>query len=193
VGEGGIPFTGEVTVQGREQMRIDIAVTVDGKEYKFLQVVNRDKGWRKNPGNNKTEVLKKDRLEEQREQMYAGWVASLAPLRDKEFKFAPVGEIQINGQAAIGVRVDREGHRPVNLFFDKKTGLLAKSEFTVKDEMAGDREVTQEILYSEYKTFDGTKHATRLTTNRDGKRYSEGELVELKLHESLDDSSFGEP
>jgi hypothetical protein len=192
VGEG-VPFTGDFAIQGRDQMRVELAFSVGGQDLKFVQVINRDKGWRINPGSDKTETLAKDRLEEQRGQMYAGWVASLAPLRDKAFKLSTVGEAQVDGQPAVGVRVEREGQRPVNLFFGKKSGLLVKSEYTVKDEMAGDKEVMQEMLYKGYKTFDGARHATRVTINRDGKRFSESEVTEFTRHERLDDSTFAKP
>jgi hypothetical protein len=192
VGDG-VPYTGDFSIQGAEQMRMDLVITFMGQELKFVQVVNRNKGWRINPGSDKTEALGKGQLEEQREQMYAGSLAHLSPLRDKAFKLSALGEAQVAGRPAVGVRVERQGKRPVNLFFDKTSGLLVKSEYTVKDEMAGDREVMQEVLYKDYKTFAGTKQATRVNFNRDGKRYSEGEVTAFERHESLDDSAFAEP
>ena len=42
----------------------------------------------------------------------------------------------------MGVKVESKGHRDVNLFFDKGSGLLVKAEFIIKDIMGGaDKEV----------------------------------------------------
>jgi hypothetical protein len=193
----GIPFTAEFSVQGAEQMRIELEFSANGMDFKFVQVVNRDKGWRVIPGMDKTVALTKEQLKEQRGQMYAGWVASLQPLlREKgakALKLSPVGEAQVGDRPAVGVRVEREGERPVNLFFDKKSGLLVKSEFTIKDEAAGDKEVMQETLYKDYKTVGGARHPTRLIVNHDGKRHTEAEVTEFERHEQLDDSVFAKP
>ena len=100
-----------------------------------------------------------------KEASYARWAGSLVPLLNKGFQLASLGEIKVDGKLAIGVRVSHKGHRDINLFFDKDKGLLVKSEMTVKDPMAGGKEVTQETLYSDYKEVSGVKRPSNLTAS----------------------------
>jgi hypothetical protein len=188
-------FTGEFNVQEPEQARLTLMLNIMGQDFKFVQVVNRTKGWRIIPGKDKTEAMNKEMLEEARGQMYAGWVTRLSPLKDKAFKLSVVGEAQVDGRPALGIRVEREGKRPVNMFFDKKSSLLVKTEFTVKDEFAGDKETMQETIYKDYRNAGdtGLKYPGRVTVFRDGKRYSESEVTEFEALERLDDGVFAEP
>jgi hypothetical protein len=194
VGEG-TPYTGDFAVQHPAHFRVELNINIDGKDFRFVQVINGNKGWRIIPGKDKAEAMKKDILDEQRGQMEAGWVTHLLPLRDKAYKLSPVGQADVAGRKTLGIRAEHAGQRPVNLFFDKESGLLVKSEFTVKDEFAGDTEVLQEIIYKDYKTAEatGVKYPTRATTSRAGKRFDESEVTEFQMHEHLDDSMFGEP
>src|SRR5262249_51138631 len=130
---------------------------------------------------------------EAQEELYAQSVETLVPLRDKAFTLAPVGEVKVGDQPAIGVRVSRKDHRDISLFFDKDKGLLLKSERIVKDEMAGGKEVLQESVYSNYKYTDAGLAAMKITIKRDGKPYVDSETKEVKLDEKLDDAVFGKP
>ncbi|QJW92743.1 hypothetical protein [Frigoriglobus tundricola] len=186
----GIPMTGEVTTQGPDQQRIDIEVEAGGQKIPILIVVDGDKGWSKIAKD--TNELGKDELGEAKEQAYAGWVATLAPLKGKQFKLATVGEIMIEKRPALGVKVSSKGHRDVDLYFDKETGLLVKSESRVKEEGSG-QEVTEESFPSEYKEIQGTKQAMKFTVKRNGKLYMEGESTDVQLAEKLDASTFAKP
>ena len=119
-------------------------------------------------------------------------MASLAPLKDKAFSVSTFGEAEIAGRKAVGVNVTREGHRPINLFFDKETFRLVKSETRVKDETSG-QEVTQESTFGEFKVVEGTQQPLKITIKRDGKPHADVEVEEFKLSESLDDSLFAKP
>ncbi len=186
----GIPMSGEVTTQGPDRQRVDIEVEAGGQKIPILIVVGGDKGWSK-IGKDTTE-LGKDELAEAKEQSYVAWVATLAPLKGKQFKLATVGEIMIEKRPALGVKVSSKGHRDVDLYFDKETGLLVKSESRVKEE-GSDQEVTEESFPSEYKEVQGTKQAMKFTVKRNGKLYMEGESTDVQLAEKLDDSTFAKP
>jgi hypothetical protein len=160
---------------------------MDGQAISLMSVVNRDKGWLKI--NETTIDLSADQLAETKEQAYAGWVATLLPLKDKAFVLSPFGETEVAGRKAIGVNVTREGHRPVNLFFDKETTGLVKTESRVKDDTTG-QEVTEESTYGEYKIVDGVLQAMKITVKRDGKPHADVEVEEIKPSEKLDDSVF---
>ena len=185
-----VPMTGEVAVQGATRQKIDVEVEAGGQKFQVAFVLNGDKGWAKI--GNETKEMTKDELAEAKEQAYAGWVATLAPLKDKGFTLATVGEIRIDKRPALGVKVTSKGHRDVDLYFDKESGLLVKVETRVKDEGSG-QEVTEETFPGEYKDVQGTKQAMKFTVKRDGKLYMEGEATEVTLAEKLDDNVFAKP
>ena len=81
----------------------------------------------------------------------------------------------------------------MSLFFDKKTGLLLKTETRSKDPMAGDNEYTAETLYDDYKKVDGFPVAHKVTVKRDGKLFFASENSDVRLAEKLDDSTFEKP
>lgn len=85
-----------------------------------------------------------------------------------------------------------EGHRPVNLFFDKETFRLVRSETRVRDEATA-QEVTEESTYSEFKTVEGTQQAMKVSIKRNGKSYADIEVEEFKFSKKLDDSEFAKP
>jgi hypothetical protein len=184
-----VSFTGDFAAQPPEQSKTNIEGSVMGQNFKVTVVVNGDKGWIKLM--DQTMDLDKDKLAEEREGNYARWVTMLTPLLDKGFTLSPIGEVKVDKTEAVGIKVSHKGHRDVNLFFDKKTHLLLKSESRVKDDSG--KEVTQEVLYSDYKEFDGIKRPVKLTINRDGEKFLEGEMTDMKLVEKFDDSEFAKP
>lgn len=180
----GVPYTGKYALQWPGKFRMEI-------EGAFLLVLNGDKGWVK-VADTVTE-LNAEQLSQQQEEHYGGWVASLLPLKEKEFKFATTGEVKIDNRDCVGVRVSREKHRDVNLYFDKQTGLLAKSEHTVNAQELGGKEVLQEVHYAGFQEIDGVKVPTKVTLKRDGKLFVEGDNTDIKAHGTLDDSVFAKP
>ncbi len=133
-----------------------------------------------------------EQLAETKESAYSGWVATLLPLKDKAFRLAPFGETEIAGRKAIGVNVTREGRRPINLFFDKATFHLVRTETRVKDEMTN-QEVTEETTFGEYKLIEGAQQPLKITIKRNDKPHADVEVIEFKYAEKLEDSVFAKP
>jgi hypothetical protein len=102
-------------------------------------------------------------------------------------------EAKVGDRAAVGVKVSSAGHRDVDLYFDKMSGLLVKSETRVKAEEMDGKEVSQETVFTEFKEIDGAKVATKFVIKRDGKPYVEAELTDLKPAAKLDDKLFAKP
>src|SRR5262249_42655075 len=152
--------------------------------------VNGNKGWTQVMGT--TQELDKDAMAEAKENFYAERVKNLAPLTGKGFKLEPLGEAKVGKREAVGVKVSHKGHRDVNLYFDKKTGLLLKAERRAKDPMAG-TEFTQADLYDDYKEVEGIQHARKLTILRDDKKFVTGVLSDYKPLEKLDNDVFAKP
>jgi hypothetical protein len=184
-----IPYTGEFTFQGADQHRLAVEGEVNGQKFKFVKVLNKDKGWFSIMG--MTQEMDKEKLAEEREQTYAGWLTTLVPLQDKAFTLAPAGQVLVDAQPAIGVRVSREGHRDVTLYFDKKTHLLVKTEARVKEDNG--MEVTEETFYSDYKGDGGGKQPYKLVIKHDGKLHVESEITEYKALEQAEDGTFDKP
>lgn len=185
-----VSFTGDLASQGASQQRLSISFVLDGQPISFTSVLNRDQGWLK--FSNDTVDMPAEQLAETKEQAYSGWVATLLPLKDKAFQLAPFGEVDIAGRKAVGVNVTREGHRPINLFFDKETVRLVRSETRVRDDVTA-QEVTEETTYSEFKAVEGTQQAMKVVVKRNGKPHADVEVEEFKPSEKLEDSVFARP
>ena len=186
----GIDFTADLKTQDPGQSRMDFNVEVMGQTFEFIQTMNGDKGWKSVGGN--VEDMNKEELEEGKETIYAERLTRLTPLKEKGYKLSVLGEKKVGDRTAVGIKVSRDGHRDVSLYFDKETGLLRSTERRAKDVMAG-QEFAQETLYANYKAVDGVKHPHKVTINRDGKLYVEAEISEFKRLEELDASMFAKP
>jgi hypothetical protein len=193
MGDEGVPFTGEWDAQGADQMRIRLEGKAMDQTFVLTKVVNGDKGWTK-LNKDKASPMPRDVLAEEKEQMYGTWVATLTPLKAKGFKLSSLADTKVEGRPAAGVRVSHAGRRDVSLYFDKKTYLLLKSAMTVKNvEDGSNKEMLQEIYYGGYKEFGGAQYPTKMSMRRDGKRYVEGELTEVRPAAKLDAKVFAEP
>jgi hypothetical protein len=191
LGEG-IPFVGEWHFQGHKQSRFVLEIKVMNQALTFTQIVNGDKGWVK--FNEEVKAMPEGELAEEKEDMYAKWVCSLLPLKDKAFKLTALGEVKVDDKTAQGVRVSREGKRDINLYFDKTSGLLVKSEHQVKDvKGGGDKDMSQETIFADYKEFKGTKYPTKIHIKRDGNQFVDADMTEIRPVEMVDEAMFAQP
>jgi hypothetical protein len=190
MGDEGIDYTGENSLQLPNRFRTEVEGEAGGNKFKFVQVIDGDKGWR--AFNDMVQDLDKEQLDEGKENLHLQGVTHLTPLLDKAYKLSSLGEVKVGDRAAIGIRVQHKGHRDVSLFFDKDKGLLIKTETRVKDLMAG-QEYTAEAFSDDFKRVEGVMVPHKITIKRDGKRFVEAEVTEAKLLEKLDDSVFAKP
>src|SRR5262245_8191478 len=176
-GEQAADFTAEFKVQEPSQSRMDINLDIAGSSIEGIQTLNGDKGWKSVGGN--VEDMNKDEYEEAKEGLYADRVSRLLPLKEKGFKLSSLGEKKVGDRVAVGVKIAHEGHREINLYFDKEKGLLLLTERRIKDAMTN-QEYKQDSLYEDYKPVDGVQQAHKLTITRDDKKFVEGEISEFK-------------
>jgi outer membrane lipoprotein-sorting protein len=189
---GEADYTGEWAIQPPDKVRFQLDIEANAMKITFVTVFDGKKGWVKI--NDMTLEMGEDDVAEAKENLYAGEVESLLPLvKGKGFELSPLGEAKVGDETAVGVRVSHKGHRDINLFFDKKTGLLLKSERTIKDTMMGGKERTQETVYSDYKEFDGRKQYTKIVIKRDGEKYVESEMSDFERKDKIDDAQFAKP
>jgi hypothetical protein len=191
-GDMKIPYTGTWYFRGPDAMRFEISVDFMGQKVQFTHVVNGDKVWDSMDG--RTEEVTGEKKEYSRNAAYFTWVYSLTPLtHDAEFKLATAGEKAVSGKPAAGVRVERKDRPSVTLYFDKDTGLLAKSEVRVKDEFQGWKEVLDENYFEDWKEVGGRKVFTKLRVVRDGKPLLESKLSDVKYPDTFDPKLFEKP
>src|SRR5436853_6227629 len=103
-----------------------------------------------------------------KEQKYAEDLDRLGFLNEKGMELSALDETKVDGKPAVGVRVKSKGHRDVQLYFDKSSGLLVKRQYKVLDPGSG-QEVSQEVVFGDYQDKDGVKHYRKIAAYRDGK------------------------
>jgi hypothetical protein len=185
-----IPFTMDARYQFPDKSRVEIDADIMGQQIKVINILNSSKGWAK-LGDTVAE-MNEDQLAEAKDQVYALIVTGLLGLKDKSFKLSTLGELKIEGADAVGVRVAHAGQRDISLWFDKKTGLLIRTQQRVKDGMTG-TEHDEETFYSDYKDKDGVKAAMKIKVQRDGKPFLDAEMETFEAIEKQDDGLFGKP
>jgi hypothetical protein len=190
VGEMEVPFTAETTVQLPNKFRVVVQATVMNKTRTVTQVLNGDRGWISIDG--QTREPSPAELTRMKDLMYVDGVVRLLPLlQGKGFELTLLKESRVNDRPVQGIRVSSKGFRDVNLFFDKDSGLLIKTERTVTNEQG--RDVMEEEFHSEFRDVDGYKRPTKIVVFQDGKKITEGELIDVKNFDSLPESEFGKP
>jgi RNA polymerase sigma factor (sigma-70 family) len=84
-----------------------------------------------------------------------------------------------------------KGVDAVRMFFDKKTGLLAKISHRAIDPSADDRkESTIDMLFADYKDVQGVKVPMKQLTRFNGKEMSTMTVIEAKMLEAVDPTTF---
>ena len=179
-----LPYTATYAVQWPNQFRMEVADV-------FTIVVNRDKGWIKAGG--ETKEMTKEELAAQLNDLRAGWISSLLPLKDKAFTVTAIGETKVDDRPAVGIKVTRQGYPEVKLYFDKSTNLLVRSEHKTKLPEQNYKDADAEDYFSNYKDLDGAKVATKMVMKRDGKLYVEAEVTDYKAAGNLEAKMFDRP
>src|SRR5262249_34862588 len=115
-----LEFTQEIWAQGGKFKEV-MDMTVMNQAVKVVTVFNGKEGWIK--ANDKEIKVDKDILAEFKEAAYTMGLGNLSGLKDKGVKLSLIGEAQVNGKAALGVKISKEGKKDIDMYFDKKTGL----------------------------------------------------------------------
>jgi len=184
-----VPFAEEHTAQLPERCRRETELRAGAQKLLVLVVVNGDKGWQSAGG--AVIDVGAARLKELREDAYAQWLTTLLPLKtDASLRLAPLPEAKVNGEPALGVKVSSKGHADVNLYFEKKSRLLVKSERQASE---GGDTVVKEETFSGYKEFDGVKLPTRVVQTVGGKKFSDTTEAAYKFPSKLEEATFGKP
>jgi hypothetical protein len=119
------------------------------------------------------------------------YVHTLTPLNDKSLTLSPLGEVNVNDKAAVGVKVACKDLREIHVFLDKATALPLKAELKLMDEHG--KELNLELSFSDYKEFDGRKHFTKVDAKQDGTPVLEVEFSDFRWVQKLEASLFEQP
>lgn len=189
--KGKLLITGEMLYQSPGQMRIETNLEVGEVKIPIIAVLNGDKGWQNINGQTR-EVTGKE-LEEMRDGAYRSReVRFLLPLIKKPgFTLSPLPDQEIDKRPATGVRVQSQGHRDINLYFDKESGLLVKTESRILSPEK--KELVLEQIFSDYKDFEGVKLATKFTKYENGRLDSVEEITEITFVDQIDAEEFTKP
>ena len=185
-----LEFTQEIWTQIPGKVKEVMDLSVGGQAVKVTSVFDGKNAWIK--ANDQEVKIEKEILAEFQEMAYTMGISQLIGFKDKGFKYSSLGEVQVNDKPAMGVKISKEGKKDINLFFDKKTGLLAKFERRARDIQSG-QELTEERIITEYHDVKDRKLPKRVIINRDGKKFIEVEVVESRPLEKIDDGEFAQP
>ncbi len=170
-------FTTRTVTQGFNRFRQEFDGDIGGNQIKGVTVVDGDKGWRNFAG--QSGKLEDDALAGQKRATYLSLApAMLVPLKGKDFKIESAKDDKVDNKPAVVLKIDGPDKKSFQLWFDKDSGLPVKLVATVAG-LQGD-EFTQETTYAKYKDFDGVKRATKIDTKRNGEKFIDIEITDVK-------------
>lgn len=188
---GGINFTQEISTLQPDKFKESMDMEVMGQKINTVTVYDGKNCWIN--ANGREVPVNETLMKEIKEAANLFKIARLLRLKTKsDYTLSPLGEAQVNGKPADGVKIATKGFRDVNIYFDKKTGLTAKVERTALDTMT-QQEVSEERIILEYQDIDGHKVPKKVLVNRNGKKFMEAEVVEYKANPKLEAGDFGKP
>src|SRR5262249_24278072 len=151
-------FTQEMVAQA-PKFKETVQLQVMGTDVTIVSVFDGKDSWIKvKAAGNEMDVPLDDKLKEElREASYAMKLARLLLVEDdKSLELSTLGETTVNNKPAIGVKIASKGHKDLNFYFDKESGLLSKVERRAFDTTTM-QEVTEERIIQEYSETDGIK------------------------------------
>ena len=185
-----LEITGELLQNSPTQSKITTVLQAGPLSTEVVVITNGHKTWRRIAGFTK-EVTGKE-LDEMNDGKYRHHVRNLLPLlREPAIETSLLADTSVAGQPATGIRVKSKGHRDIDLYFDRSTGLVVKTESRIE---APDKPpIVLEQILSNYRDFDGLKLPTKFTKFENGRETSVEEYVDFKFVDRIDDREFEKP
>jgi hypothetical protein len=181
-------FTAESMFQLPSRLRT--VLSLDAGEVKSAEtiVVNGEQGWQVNAG--ETNPLPDQRLQENREQLYAYGATTLLPLRDVSVVLVTADGEPVDGKPTAAVRAVKKDRPDIRLYFDKASGLLVKIAYRGK--LAGGIG-DMEIQLLDHKEVDGAKIPYRQVEFLNGAKLADWTLTNIRVGRRFDGGLFGKP
>ncbi len=184
------PFTTKETSEGLNRYRQVLDAEFNGEKMKIVTVVDGEKGWGK--AGEQGQELDKDKLANAKRANHMVAVSSNPLLlKEKGFKYEAAPDEKYEGKEAACLKVTGPDGKDFKILFDKQTGLPILVSGTITN-FTGE-EVTQEVLYKDYKDFDGYKTPSKIAIKHNGETVVDADVVEFKRLEKVDPKTFANP
>lgn len=183
-------FTQRILFQRPGRLRETLEMEAPEGKLVLTTVFDEDRGWISRAG--QTRALEDRALAEARESVYLALLTRLTTIRGPRFRLSALGERPVEGKPALGVRVSADGHRDVDLYFDKSSGLLVKTRRQAVDPTSGNP-LTEERYFGGYRPFQGVWSARKLRVERNDVKFMEVEVTELRFLDKLPEDTFSRP
>lgn len=194
MGQVDVPAVIDTYIQLPDRFKSVMVMDIQGQKLTMIQCLNGGEAWI--DVNGQPQQANDQILATLREFQHHEKVVRLTPLlRDKGFEFRLLGAAKVGDHAVIGVKVIHKDFEDINLFFDKATGLLLKTEHKSEEAKSdgSTRKILKTELFSDFKEIDGVKRPMKVVIYHDDQKFLEGEITEVKPQERLDDSVFTRP
>jgi hypothetical protein len=189
----GQSYSGEWAIEGVDRSRMALEVVMDGQKVPMIAIMNGMQGWTKT-ADRVPEIMLRDRILEEKDQMYANYLSALVPMKDKAYTLTLLPEIKIDKRSAVGIKAVRKGFPEVWLYFDKDTFLLSKTDKMVRHgPPTASTLVKQETIFYSYEEVGGIKKPMKILVKRGGQLYLELDVFDFTPKEKLDTALFQKP
>jgi hypothetical protein len=184
------PFTSQETGEGLNRYRQVLDAEFNGEKMKIVTVVDGEKGWGKL--GDQGQEFDKDKLANAKRATYLVAVSSNPlMLKEKGFKYEAAPDEKCEGKEAACIKGTGPDGKDFKILFDKQTGLPVMVSGKVAN-FTGE-EVTQEVIYKDYKDFDGYKTPSKIAIKHNGETVVDADVVEFKRLEKVDPKTFANP
>jgi hypothetical protein len=184
------PFTSKETTEGLNRSSQIFEAEFNGEKMKIISVVDGEKGWGK--VGDQGQELDADKLANTKRATYLVGVSSNPLLlKEKGFKYEAAPDEKCEGKEAACIKGTGPDGKDFKVLFDKETGLPVMVSGTIAN-FTGE-EVTQEVIYKNYKDFDGFKVATKVAIKHNGEKVVDADVVEFKRLDKVDPKTFANP
>lgn len=183
-----IPYLSETWVQSPGQFKNILEYAPNKTTMRLVQIINKDRVTVTIDGQpHKTAPAA---LEEIRATLHLNNICRLVPLlaEPETYRLDYTGEVKEKDRTLQGLKVSSRGQREIRLYFDKANGLLVRTE-QVRDDGTG-KEFRQEMVFLDFRDLGGYKRPVKMAGYRDGKKFMEAELTEVKYHDRFPETTF---
>lgn len=184
-------MTGDTAFQRPDKVKNSMTLEIGGNKVEVITVFDGKKLY-VNAAGKTMEIDDEKVLKDTRESLLVEGAGTLVDFLKEPYTLSAVGAVKVKDKEAIGVRVSKKGQRDINLFFDKKSHLVVKTETNSYDPQAG-QEVTQEKYFTAHIKKGGLTVPKSVEVVRDGKEFLKLEITEAESLEKLDVSTFAKP
>src|SRR5579871_485868 len=189
VSANGMDLDGDLEVSAQDgKFRRTFKLSIMGMDITQTTVFNGQTLWQDTNGM-LTTVDDKDQVALIKESLYGEEALGQVLLGESGFKLSVIGDDKVDGAPVVGVRISKEGHKDVSVYFDKKTHLVKKVVSRGVDYQT-QMEVETERVVEGYKEFDGQMRPTKVAVNQDGKKTIEVEVSGVEYVDEFGDDVF---